>query len=234
MGRFSTLLWDLDGTLLDFLYSQRIAVQQCFTLFDREVTDEMISRYSQINDSYWKRLELGEVTKEELLVGRFRTLFEEYDVQGIDAAAFCEAYQEALGKVYCYIDDSLQICQELKGKVRQYVVTNGSIDTQINKMKISGLYDVMDGLFISDEIGTPKPQRGFFDYCLEHIEERDKGKILIVGDSLSSDIKGGVQAGIATCWFRSAGTENISGYQPDYEIRKLCEIFDVLELPAML
>lgn len=234
MGRFTTLLWDLDGTLLDFLYSQRIAVRQCFTLFGREVTDEMISRYSQINDNYWKRLELGEVTKEELLVGRFRTFFEEYDVRGIDAASFCEAYQEALGEVYCYIDDSLQICQALKGKVRQYVVTNGSIDTQINKMKISGLYDVMDGLFISDEIGTPKPQRGFFDYCLERLEEKDKSKILVVGDSLSSDVKGGVQAGIATCWFRPAGTENISGYHPDYEIEKLYEIFDVLELPAIL
>lgn len=228
MGNFSTLLWDLDGTLLDFLYAQRIAVERCFALYDRSVTEEMLARYSQINDGYWKRLELGEVTKEELLAGRFRTLFEEYQIREIEPGAFSRAYQNALGSVYRYMDDSYQICSSLRGRVKQYVVTNGTADTQLNKMKNSGLYDVMDGLFISEEIGTPKPQRGFFDYCLDRIEEKDKGRILIVGDSLTSDIKGGVQAGIATCWFRAQGTENLTEYRPDYEIEDLHQIFDIV------
>ncbi|MCM1045935.1 MAG: YjjG family noncanonical pyrimidine nucleotidase [Candidatus Gastranaerophilales bacterium] len=230
MGGFSTLLWDLDGTLLDFLYAQRIALERSFALYDRDVTEEMLARYSQINDNYWKRLELGEVTKEELLAGRFRTLFEAYQIQGIAPEAFSHAYQEALGSVYRYVDDSFQICSSLRGRVKQYVVTNGTADTQLNKMKHSGLYDVMDGLFISEEIGTPKPQGGFFDYCLGQIEEKDKEKILIVGDSLTSDIKGGVQAGIATCWFRAPGTENPTEYRPDYEIANLHQIFAILGL----
>lgn len=228
MSRFSTLLWDLDGTLLDFLYSQRIAVRQCFERLGRTVTDEMIARYSQINDNYWKRLELGEVTREELLTGRFGTLFAEYRIEGIDAAAFSQAYQEALGNVYCYIDHSIEICRALKGEVKQYVVTNGTSSTQRSKMERSGLCDVMDGLFISEEIGTPKPQRGFFDYCLERIIEQDKTRILIVGDSLTSDIKGGVQAGIATCWFNAGGEANTSEYCPDYEIEDLHQIFAII------
>ncbi len=230
MGRFSTLLWDVDGTLLDFLYSQRIALRRCFAQFGRDVTDEMIRRYSQINDRYWKRLELGEITRQELFTGRFLTFFEEYDVRGIDAEAFSGAYQEALGQVYCYIDNSLEICRSLRAEVRQYVVTNGAVSTQTNKLKLSGLYDVMDGVFISDEIGASKPQRGFFDYCLERVEEKDRGKILIVGDSLTSDIKGGAQAGIATCWFRPLGTAGGAEYAPDYEIESLGQIFDILEI----
>ncbi len=228
MGQFTAILWDVDGTLLDFIYSQRHSMQKCFETFGRKITEEMLARYSQINDAYWKRLELGKITKEELLIGRFLTFFEEYDIRDIDPEAFRKEYQENLGKLYCYIDNSLEVCRKLQGKVKQYVVTNGVTSTQVSKLKLSGLSDVMDGIFISEAIGTPKPQKGFFDYCLAHIEEKDKQKILIVGDSLSSDIKGGVQAGIKTCWYRAEGVHNTSDYLPDYEISSLDQIFDIV------
>lgn len=228
MGQFTTILWDVDGTLLDFLYAQRHAMRKCFETIGKEITEEILERYTQINDRYWKRLELGEVTKEELFVGRFQTLFEECGMQDADAQAMAEEYQKNLGQIYCLMDDSLEICKKLKGRVKQYVVTNGVTKTQLSKLKLSGLYDVMDGLFISESIGAPKPQKGFFDYCLEHIEENDKRRILLVGDSLSSDIKGGVQAGIPTCWYRPEGTENLSPWKPDYEISDLHLIGEVL------
>lgn len=230
MKKFTTILWDVDGTLLDFLYSQRIALKNCLQIFDRECTEELRTRYSQINDNYWKRYELGEITREELLTGRFRTLFEEFDICGIDPEAFCREYQRELGNVYCYIDDSLDICKSLYGKVKQYVVTNGAVSTQKNKLKLSGLSDVMEEIFVSDEVGTPKPDKGFFDYCLAHVEEKDPKNILLVGDSLSSDIKGGVMAGIPTCWFRPEGTENHTEYKSDYEISNLHQIFEVLQM----
>lgn len=228
MGRFTTILWDVDGTLLDFIYSQRISMRKCFQAFGREITEEMLERYSQINDSYWKRLELGEITKEELLTGRFRAFFEEYGIYDMDAESFRQEYQNNLGRVYRCIDDSPEVCRSLMGRVRQYIVTNGVTATQVSKIKLSGLYDVVDGLFISEEVGAPKPQKEFFDYCFAHMEEKDKSKILIVGDSLSSDIRGGVQAGIATCWYRPEGTENASAYTPDYEISNLHEIYGVI------
>ncbi len=226
--RFTTVLWDVDGTLLDFSYSQRYAITKCFHSIGREITEEMIERYAQINDSFWKRLELGEITKKELLPGRFLALFEEYHITGVDVEAFRREYQEALGSVYCYIDDSLDVCRFLQGKVKQYVVTNGVASTQENKLKLSGLRDVMDGLFISENIGAPKPHKAFFDYCLSHVQEKDKKKILIVGDSLSSDIKGGFWAGISTCWYRPEGTLNTSELLPDYEISDLHQIYDIL------
>lgn len=226
----TTILWDVDGTLLDFLYSQRFAITKCFKSAGLTITEEMIKRYSEINDSYWKRLELGEVTKAQLLTGRFITLFEEYGIEGIDVEAFRKEYQEALGSVYCYLDDALTICKSLQGTVKQYVITNGVTTTQRNKLKLSGLAEVMEDVFISEEIGAPKPKREFFDACLERIGEKAKEKILVVGDSLSSDIKGGVQAGLLTCWYRPEGTENHTPFQADYEICDLHQIYDILKI----
>ena len=108
------------------------------------------------------------------------------------------------------------------------MVTNGVTITQESKLKLSGLAYVMEELFISEKIGAPKPQKEFFDYCLEHIAEKDKKRILLIGDSLSSDIKGGVLAGIPTCWYRPEGTVNDTEYKPDYEISDLHQIFDIL------
>lgn len=225
---YTTIFWDVDGTLLDFLYSQQFAIRKCFKTAGLEITDEQISRYSQINDDYWKRLELGEITKEELLTGRFAALFCEYGISGIDLKVFCQEYQEALGSVFSFIDDALTICKTLRGRYKQYVVTNGVSSTQRNKLKLSGLDAVMDGIFISEEIGFPKPQKEFFTYCLERIPEKDRSKILIVGDSLTSDIKGGAQMGIPTCWYRRDGKENDTPWKPDHEISDLHMIYDIL------
>ena len=228
MKRFTTILWDVDGTLLDFLYSQSYAIKKCFQTVGKEITEEQIQRYSQINDEFWKRYERGEVTKAQLLAGRFLQLFKEYDIRDIELEPFQREYQEALGSVFSFMDDSLTICKALHGYVRQYVVTNGVVSTQRSKLKLSGLMENMDGVFISEEVGVPKPEKGFFDYCLERVEEKDRSKILIVGDSLTSDIRGGSQAGIVTCWYRPDGEVNTSPYIPDYEISDLHMIYDIL------
>ena len=229
MGKFTSIFWDVDNTLLDFPYSQRHALKTSLESFGYEMTEEMLERYSAINESFWKRLELGEITKKELLPGRFIQLFQEFHITGVEVEDFRAIYQRELGSVYCYKDDSLSVCQKLHTQVKQYIITNGVSATQRNKLKLSGLADLMDGIFISEEIGVPKPHREFFERCLEQVEEKDKSRILIVGDSLSSDIKGGVLAGLPTCWYRPEGTPNPTEYRPDYEISDLHEIFSILE-----
>lgn len=233
MSRFTTILWDVDGTLLDFEYSQRASLAKCFQTIGKEITEEIQELYDRINDSYWKRLELGDVTKAQLLNGRFVTLFEKLGITDVDVEAFRLEYQDGLSNIYAYTDDSLNICKALQGKVKQYVVTNGVTAIQMRKLTLSGLIDVMDGLFISEQIGVPKPHKDFFDHCLAQVEEKDKSKILLVGDSLSSDIKGGIGAGIPTCWYRKEGTVNSSGLCPDYEISDLHQVFDILEIDRM-
>ncbi len=224
----TTLLWDVDGTLLDFDYSMRYSLRKCFRTVGRELTEEMIERYAQINDSYWKKLERGEVTRQELLSARFRDFFAEYGLTGIDQQAFREEYQKGLGSTYAFLDDALTVVKSLQGHFRQYAVTNGVTATQENKLKLSGLSEVMDGIFISETVGAAKPSRAFFDCCLEQLEEKDKDRILIIGDSMTSDILGGKQAGIRTCWYNPGEKPHACEYRADYEIAVLQQIYEVL------
>lgn len=229
--RFTTILWDVDNTLLDFDYSCRGALKQGFHTLGLEITEEMIVRYFQINESYWKRFEKGEVTKEQVLNGRFADFFAEYgllDYPQVSVQNFREEYQKSLGNIYSYLDDSLTICKALQTKLKQYIVTNGVSSTQRSKLGLSGFAEVMNDLFISDEIGAPKPQADFFEYCLSKIEEKDRSKILLVGDSLSSDIKGANIVGIKACWYNPKEKELPVGYTVDYEITDLHQIYELL------
>lgn len=224
----TTLLWDVDGTLLDFDYSMRCSLRKCFHTIGQPLTEEMIRRYSQINDGYWKRLERGEITKAELLVGRFRDFFAEYGLTGIDEKAFLKEFQEGLGHNYAFVDDALTLLKSLQGRYRQYVVTNGVTATQMNKLKLSGLSEVMDGIFISETIGCAKPSPAFFDYCMEQLEEKNRERILIIGDSMTSDILGGIQAGIKTCWYNPEEKPHTYNYKADHEISVLQQLYEVL------
>lgn len=224
----TTVLWDVDGTLLDFQYSQRCALEKCFSDFGLTFNEEVYTLYDGINESYWKRLELGELTKQELLTGRFETLFGKLGINDIKLQEFLLEYQQGLGIFYAYLENSLEIVTALKGKVEQYVVTNGVAQTQMNKLKLSGIADFMEDIFVSENVGALKPNPKFFEYCFEHIKEKDKNNILIVGDSLTSDIKGGVLAGIRTCWYKKENETNSTEYQADYEILHLDEVISII------
>lgn len=226
---FDTILWDVDQTLLDFKQSERYAVNKCFRHFGLEADEEIVTLYSAINEGFWKRIEKGEIAKKEALTERFRVLFEKIGIDGVDAGAFQLEYAEALGSVYYYQDDSYELVKELKGTCRQYLVTNGITKTQRKKLQLSGFDKLADGIFISEEIGAPKPQKAYFDKCFAMIPGFCKEKTIIVGDSLSSDMQGGSQAGIAVCWYNPGGLENTSEVQIDYEIRRLQEIRKIVK-----
>ena len=198
----TTILWDVDGTLLDFLAAEKAAMRSLFEEYGLgECSDEKIQRYSQINRKYWERLERGEITKPEVLVGRFVEFFGEEGIDTAIASEFNQKYQLRLGDTIVYCDDSLDIIKSLQGKVKQYVVSNGTVTAQTKKLRLSGLGELMDGIFLSEDLGVEKPNIGFFGKVFEAVGESNKERVLIVGDSLTSDIKGGNNAGIVTCWY---------------------------------
>ena len=231
MRKFDTILWDVDQTLLDFKKSEDYAVRFCFRKYGKEAADETVALYSAINERFWKRIEKGEINKKEALVDRFRSLFEQIGEEDIDAGAFQKEYAKALGSVYYYQDDSYELVKRLKeeGKYRQYLVTNGVTLTQKNKLHLSGFDKLVDGIFISEEIGMPKPSKEYFEKCFSMMLGFCKEKAVIVGDSLSSDMKGGNNAGIATCWYNPSGLQNHLEVKVDYEIKNLNEIWEILE-----
>ena len=227
-GRYTTILWDVDDTLLDFALSERNALIKSFQAFNLEIDDSIINRYSQINIQYWKKLELGEVSKEEVLIGRFRTLFEELEQKPVSITDFQKDYQYNLAHVYFYKDESKELCIKLKDSCRQYLVTNGVSYTQRTKLHLAGFDLIMDDIFVSEEIGVPKPSVDFFHKCFEKIPEFDREKTIIVGDSLSSDMLGGNNARIATCWYNPSGLMNNTKTTIDYQIQHLWQILDII------
>lgn len=228
--RYDVLLWDVDDTLLDFGLSMQYAIKHCFEQINMTISEEWISRYGEINDSYWKRLEKGEVTKPQVLRGRFADLFEEMEIDMSEEqlGGFQSNYQRALGEVFFYKDSSYELCVKLKEKCRQYLVTNGVESTQRNKLRLAGFDQLMDGIFISEVIGHVKPKKEFFDACFEQIKDFDKKKILLIGDSLSSDIKGARNAGIDCCWYNPGG-HGAQDISPDYVIQNLWDVINIIE-----
>ncbi len=229
MGKFDIILWDVDQTLLDFKKSESYAIRFCFRKFGKEASDETVSAYSSINESFWKQIEKGQINKKEALVERFRTLFRQIGEEDIEAEAFQKEYVDALGSVYYFQDDSYNLLNQLKGKYRQYLVTNGVTYTQMKKLRLSGLDKLVDGIFVSEQLGVPKPHKEFFEQCFCAIPGFQREKALIVGDSLSSDMQGGNNAQISTCWYNPAGLENPFNIRIDYQIKDLNEIWNVLE-----
>ena len=227
--KYDVVLWDMDGTLLDFKVAQKEALTQVFRAIHKPLTEDMITLYSSINDIYWKKLELGEVTQPELLDGRFRTFFEELGMEDVNVETVRRKYEEVLGNVYEYIHDSLGLCTTLKSKCRQDIVTNGISGTQRKKINLSGFKDCVEDCFISEEIGIEKPNKAFFDYVFSKIPDLDKERTIIIGDSLTSDIKGGMEAGIKTCYFNPERQEITGDYKPDYEIEHLWDVLRILD-----
>ena len=202
--RYETVLFDADQTLLDFHKSEYEAIREVLRLSGIAPDDENVKLYSEINSSLWKALERGEIEKDVLVYRRFELLLEQLGVEG-DAKKMSEAYVTALSQKGYLLDGAKEMCECLYGRVKMYIVTNGLEKVQRGRYKICGIGKYFNGIFISGVIGAEKPSVKFFEHVAANIEGFDKSKTLIVGDSLTSDIKGGIDFGIDTCWYAPGG-----------------------------
>ena len=224
------ILWDIDGTLLNFDAAESYAIRKCFEIFDMGVcTDEMIARYSVINRTYWERLEREGISKQEVLVGRYREFFATEGLPVENAEAFNTEYQLRLGDYAFFNDNAYELVKKLKTKVKQYAVTNGTLVAQERKLEKSELNQLLDGVFISDVLGVEKPNVSFFTKVFETIGDYEKDEVLIVGDSLTSDIQGGNHAEIRCCWYNPKQLKDTGNRRIDYEIRDLWEVEKIIE-----
>ncbi len=222
---YTSVFLDLDNTLLDFNKAEYYAAEKLFRKFSLPYSDEAIKHYSAINLSYWKRFEKGEIKKEQIFENRFLDFCRHYDKQA-DVSLMAKEYFSFLSEGHFTIEGATQILDYLKPKYKLYATTNGVVLTQYPRIEKSGLKPYFDKIFISEEIGYQKPQKEYFEHIINHIPEKNKTKILIIGDSQSSDILGGVNSGIDTCWYNPKN--ETPRYFSKYEITDLSQLKDIL------
>ena len=220
------LFLDLDDTILDFKKAERMSLEKTIHSFGIEPTDENCQLYSRINQAHWEALERGELTREQVMVGRFETLFRQLCVQG-DAAACSAQYMENLGDGHDFLPGAKEAVQRLSEKYKLYAATNGTKTVQKKRIQEADLEQYFQNIFISQDIGIEKPALEFFQKCFERIPGFDPKKAMIVGDSLTSDIQGGINAGMLTCWVNPKHKEG--NIKPDYEIESLTQLEKLLE-----
>ena len=220
------LFLDLDDTILDFHKAERIALSKTLQHFGIEPTEHVLNRYHIINKSCWERLEKGELTREQVLVQRYALLFQELGLS-CDPAAVTALYTKNLAIGHYFLPGAEEAVASLSKKYRLFLASNGTAYVQAGRMTSANLYRFFEKVFVSEELGYNKPAKEFFDGCIKQIPDFDPSRALMVGDSLTSDIQGGINAGIRTCW---VNPEHKAGHiKADYEIEALSQLEALLE-----
>ncbi len=225
MKKYTTLLFDADDTLLDFKKCEATALKLMMEARGLPFYDSDTELYSRVNQSFWEAYQQGVIEKSEISVGRYKEFFE---IKGIktDADVAAKTYERLLSEQHFVISGVMEILEELHRDYEIYIITNGTDYIQKKRLKDSGITALIKGLFISEIVGAPKPEKQYFDYVLENISEKDKSKVMIIGDSMTSDILGGINAGIDTCWYNPLAKK--AEYKPTYEISDFSDIWKVL------
>ncbi len=226
--KYKYILMDADDTLLDFKEDETNAISSLYKYIGIEPTPLLINLYSDINLSFWKMYERGEIEKSEIGPGRFKKLLKELGIKG-DCNEIDKKYRSYLANCGVTFPNTIQVCQKLKEKgYHLYIVTNGTESIQKSRFANAGFSKVFEKYFVSDFIGYQKPKVNFFNRVFEEIGCFDKSAYLIVGDSLTSDILGGKNAGIDTCWCNFRNKTNETKLVPDYTIENISQLLSIL------
>ncbi|WOO36778.1 YjjG family noncanonical pyrimidine nucleotidase [Anaerocolumna sp. AGMB13020] len=224
---YKILLFDLDDTLLDFAANEQYALKHLFEESGITFTKEVFDTYSRVNKDLWAAYEKGEIPLEEVLNTRFSKALLSLGKEA-DGRLWEQNYRERLGNGHEMLEGAAELIKRLSGSFRMFIVTNGVTETQIKRLKQSGLYSYFEDIFTSQAIGYQKPAAEFFDYVKSHVKDFDAESTLIIGDSLSSDIKGGNLAGIDTCWLNRNSAAPSADIISTYSIKNLYELLDIV------
>ncbi len=221
------ILFDLDDTLLDFHRAEAEAVAEALRRMEVEPTPEAVALYSRINAQHWVLLEQGKLTREQVLVGRFRELYAQLGLVR-SAETTMEIYEKRLAVGHYFVPGAPELLDQLVQSYALYLVSNGTAVVQDGRIASAGIARYFRDIFISQRMGADKPSPVFFDRCFARMPGISRRETVIVGDSLTSDMQGGRNAGICTCWFNPLGKPYSPDLPVDYQIHRLDQ------LPALL
>lgn len=223
------LFLDLDNTILDFTKAESIAIRKTMAQFGADPSDANAMRYSAVNDLHWKALERGEITREQVLTGRFAMFFGELGI-AVDPAQAARVYEGHLSQGHYFLPGAEKAVKEdLFGRYKLYLASNGTATVQRGRMTSADLYPYFEQVFVSQELGHNKPSREYFEAAFARIPGFHPDECLMVGDSLTSDIQGGINAGVKTVWVNPDHKAAPDHIKPDYEIESLADLSALLE-----
>ncbi|MDF1568442.1 MAG: YjjG family noncanonical pyrimidine nucleotidase [Spirochaetaceae bacterium] len=225
--RFDWILFDADGTLLDYDAAESHSLAVSADSFGISLSPEMHHAYREINSALWRQFELGQVSSEKLRVRRFNELAALFGLE-MSGSDFSDAYLSALARSGHMMDGAREMLDSLPRDYRLAVITNGIRDVQYGRLRAAGILEKFEYVIISEDAGAAKPSPDFFKYMCRKLDERRKDRMLVVGDSVSSDIAGGVGYGIPSVWFNPESIPNKSDVQPDWEIRDWVDLERIL------
>ena len=223
---YKILLFDLDDTLLDFEANETNSLNKLFQLNGYTFSDELFRIYDSVNKRLWADYETGDLKLAEVLNTRFSKTMNQLG-EAVDGIEWEKQYRELLGNGHEFMDGALELCQSLSKSHRLFIVTNGVTKTQIKRLRLSGLDKFFEDVFTSEVIGYQKPSKGFFNYIKDNIKDFRAEDSLIIGDSLNTDIKGGIMAGIDTCWLNTKAKKHSPEIQSTYTITRLEELYSI-------
>ena len=236
---YKLVLIDLDDTLFDYPKTEKTAFRNTFEELGffveselsndkkEEIYEKIKDRYKDVNLQLWKDLEKGAVDKDRLKVVRFEKIIEEFDLK-YNPYEMSELYLKKLGEGIFPFEATEKLCEYLHSKYKVGIVTNGIKEVQYSRIENSEIAKYIDKIIISDEVGVNKPDKRIFEYAMNYFEIMDKSEVIMIGDSLGADIKGGQNAGIDTCWVNLRNNVNDTGIVPKYEVNKLEKLFEIL------
>ena len=244
MTKYKYILFDADGTLFDYHRAESESLRKTFEHYGIEDKDSEISAlYNKINHKCWSMFEKKQLTLDQLRVKRFSELIEEGRLGSIDPLEMGEKYLGYLAAAADMIEGAPELLEKLYGNYSLVMITNGISEIQHSRIKEADIGKYFDAVIISDEVGFQKPASEYFDITMEKIGNPDKSEVIIIGDSLTSDIAGGNRYGIDTCWINiknsepvcpyntkiKAGKEGLSDdFTPDYEVNNLFQIIEIV------
>ncbi len=227
--KYDWIFFDLDNTLMDFEIASKKAFSSMLSSFGFKENEEHYSLYQQTNNEVWKDFENNKINAKTLRYKRFQDFYLIAKIKGIDPLESNKIYLEYLVEHSTMLEGAMPLLNELNENIKMAIITNGLKEVQRPRLKKLNIIHYFDAIIVSDEIGTSKPNSAYFDYVMKECSFPKKEKILVVGDSLNSDIKGGLNYGLDTCWCNLFDKKNDTDLIPHFEINQLSELKNILK-----
>lgn len=217
--QYDWILFDADETL--FHFDSRRGLTLMLERKGMELTDEAFQAYQKVNHPLWVAYQNGDITADELKHTRFVDWAEKL---ATTPAELNRSYMQAMADICSLLPGAQALIDALKGKVRMGIITNGFADLQMVRLERTGLAPHFEHIIISEEVGIAKPDPRIFAHALEKMGNPDKKRVLMVGDNPQSDILGGLNIGVETCWLNLHGADTPQDIQPHYQVSSLDEL----------